>query len=134
MNEDPKYFHYEGVPSTEFAWEKIRYIGELLKAEKRKEKEEKENKKKKERTRTLNVPMHLCKDINELTSEHIVDTINFYETVFNNKHYIFDIYKTTDMKFFIRITDVTDNAYNILDFNDFKKKYAQPNLFDYFDI
>ena len=30
--------------------------------------------------------------------------------------------------------DVTDDGYELVNFYDFKKKYAQPNLFDYFDI
>lgn len=132
MNEDPKYFHYEGTPSTEFAWEKIRYIGELLKAEKKSEKEEK--KKKSERTRKINVPLNMCKDISELMPCHEIDYTGFYETFIDNKYYIFDIYKTTDMKFFVSIVDVTDDGYELVNFCDFKKKYAQPNLFDFFDI
>lgn len=132
MKEELKYFQYEGTPSTEFAWEKIRYIGELLKAEKKSEKEEK--KKKKEKTRKINVPLNMCKDINEMLPCHEIDYMGFYETIIDDKLYIIDIYKTTDMKFFVRITNIDGDKYEVIDFNEFKKKHSQPNLFNFFDI
>lgn len=103
--------------------------------EKQLEEEQKQkDKKKKKKQRPIKIPIEFCKDIRELTQDRSIDSINYYTTKINDKEYIIDIIKTSDMKFFIKITDISNNDYNEIDFYEFKKNYVQPSLFDFFDI
>ena len=87
----------------------------------------------KKRTKTIDIPLTLCKDMKELTPNKSIESINFYKTNINDKEYLIDIIRTSNMNYYVRITDVT-NGYDEIDFNEFKKKYGQPSLFDFWDI
>lgn len=113
----------------------IELVKEQIRKEKQLEEEQKQkDKKKKNKQRQIKIPIEFCKDIKELTPDKSIDSINYYTTKINDKEYIIDIIKTSDMKFFIKITDISNNDYKEIDFYEFKKNYVQPSLFDFFDI
>lgn len=113
-------------------WNNIDFINKLLREEKKADKN-KENKKK-EKTRRIKVPLNFCYDYNDITTDEIIEYTNFYNTIINGHDYIIDIYRTTDNKFYVKIVDITNNNYKEIDFKEFKKKNAQPSLFDFFNI
>ena len=129
-----KKIHEEHVDQT---WAEISAIKEQLEKEKQAEEDKKEAQKeankKKGRTRPLKIPIEKCKDIKELTADKTIENSNFYVSKIDDKNYLIDIIKTSDMQFYVRITDITD-GYEEIDFNEFKKKYAQPSLFDFWNI
>lgn len=113
-------------------WNNIKFIQKQLAEEKKIEKEK--EKQKKEKTRRINVPLNYCNDYNDLTLNDNIEYTNFYSTRINGHDYIIDIYKTTENKFFIKMTDITNEHYKNIDFNEFKKNNMQPSLFDFFNI
>ena len=84
--------------------------------------------------RCLKVPLSMCRSMNEIKhGEHILYG-GYYEHHFDGKDLLIDILKTDANRFYVRITDTTDDKYDEIDFNEFKRKYAQPTLFDFLDI
>lgn len=84
--------------------------------------------------RTLKIPLQLCSSIKVFPKGKTIEKINYYIAHVGNIDYLIDIFGTTDKYFYVNITDVTDNKYEEVDFNEFKRKYMQPSLFDFFDI
>lgn len=113
-------------------WNNIIFIKNQLIEEKKIEKN-KENIKK-EKKRRIKVPLNYCYDYNDITTDEIIEYTNFYDTKINGHNCIIDMYKTTDNKFYVKIIDISNNDYKEVDFKEFKKKNAQPSLFDFFNI
>lgn len=86
------------------------------------------------KNRITKVSISDCLSMDMLTSDSEIAMINFYEDIIDDVHYIIDIISTKNKKFYVRMTDVTDGKYEDVDFNEFKKKYAQPTLFDLWNI
>lgn len=112
-------------------WNNIEFIKNELRQEKKIEKE-KEKQTKNKKKRKIKVPLNYCFDYNDITLNDNIENINFYETTFNRRRYIVDMYKTMNKKYFVKLVDITDGIYEDINFNEFKKKYMQPNLFDDF--
>lgn len=92
---------------------------------------EKDKDKKTKRTkRIIKVPLSYCKDIKHFNNDEI-ESLNYYNIVLDGHEYIVDIMCTTNKQYYVRIVDIT-NGYISIDFNEFKAKYVQPNLFDDF--
>jgi hypothetical protein len=125
-------FELDEDKKREIIWNNIRFLKKQSAEEKKIEKEK--EKQKKEKTRRIKIPLNYCYDYNEITIDENIEYINFYDTRINGHDYLIDIYKTTDNKFYIKIVDISDGNYKNVDFNEFKKKYAQPSLFDFFNI
>ena len=84
--------------------------------------------------RYLKVSASLCKPMSEFNrSEHIVYIGSYMETIKKND-YLIDIIQTENNNFYVRTIDVTDNKYDEIPFDEFKRKYTQPTLFDFLDI
>lgn len=125
-------FELDEDKKREIIWNNIRFLKKQSVEEKKIEKEK--EKQKKEKTRRIKIPLNYCYDYNEITIDDNIEYINFYDTKINGHDYLIDIYKTTDNKFYVKIVDISDGNYKNVDFNEFKKKNAQPSLFDFFNI
>ena len=88
--------------------------------------------KKKLKKRILKVPISDCYSMSQLSGE--IATVNYYETMIDNVNYLIDIISTKDKRFYVRMTDITNNRYEEIDFDKFKMKYKQPTLFDLWNI
>lgn len=86
------------------------------------------------RKRPVLIPLRMCKDVKDITSDKHIEYINFYKTRIENNDYLIDIYKTSDMMFYVQMFNITDDNYEQVDFNEFKRKHMQPSLYDFFDI
>lgn len=91
------------------------------------------NKSKKESKRKIKINISLCKDIKYIGENEIITFYNFYKTTINNNDFIIDIYRTDINNYYVRIIDIT-NDYKQINFNEFKRNYSQPSLFDFLDI
>ena len=84
--------------------------------------------------RYLKVPINMCKDIKEIDRTEKKVYVGFYSKVIDNKEILIDIIQTDSNNFYVRLIDVTGGKYEDIDFYEFKEKYSEPTLFDYFDL